>query len=444
MASCSDTYPSRMRTTAHPRSESWCHESCDTDFPESVRKTTRHLLPVRVSRTADHRQRNLLYNQHHRDWDLRLAELAFATRMTVNRSTGFTSAFLNLGREAPFPVENALGLRDGATRPPYSRFAEDLRSRLDDAARTARENLDVARLDQARQYNRGRRNLNYSVGDFVLRRTHPLSDASRAFAASLADRWDGPFKMQRRSVPGTRRQTARTREPFIPPHRPASHSRPAQNTLRVTGSASVRQHSVATWTVVSHDMPVSWASRSRWTAQPRPLHGDDLSRTSAPFRGLILSERHPADPLQPLTAEERRLLCPVCEVPEVHRTTHRRGPLHQARTEAARTATDVNSALATLRRLRPELLTETHPPQAPVVPQAPRPPPNAEDILLDLPEDYCLYNLLRGGGSVGYLIRRYGARSAPATARGRGRRTSYKSGGLVKTGVIFAWLCLDG
>ncbi|XP_064471300.1 uncharacterized protein LOC135385741 [Ornithodoros turicata] len=133
-------------------------------------------------------------SQHHRDWDLRLTELAFATRTTVNRSTGFTPAFLNLGREAPFPVENALGLWDGSTQPPYSRYAEDLQSRLDVAARTARENLDVARLDQARQYNRGRRNLTYSVGDLVLRRTHPLSDASRGFAASLADRWDGPFE----------------------------------------------------------------------------------------------------------------------------------------------------------------------------------------------------------------------------------------------------------
>ncbi|XP_064485115.1 uncharacterized protein LOC135397436 [Ornithodoros turicata] len=113
-----------------------------------------------------------IMDQLHRDWDLRLAELAFATRTTVNRSTGFTPAFLNFGGEAPFPVENALRLRDGSTRPLY-RFAEDLRSRLDVAARTARENLDVERLDQARQYNRGRRNLTYSVGELVLRRTHP-------------------------------------------------------------------------------------------------------------------------------------------------------------------------------------------------------------------------------------------------------------------------------
>ncbi|XP_064462453.1 uncharacterized protein LOC135373109 [Ornithodoros turicata] len=155
----------------------------------------RHLLPVRVSRSADHWQRNLLYNQHYRDWDLHQTELAFATRTTVNRSTGFTPAFLNLGREAPFPVENALDLRDGSTQSPYSRYAEDFQSRRDVAARTARENLDVARLDQARQYNRGRRNLTYSVGDLVLRRTHPLSDAPRGFAASLADRWNGPFEV---------------------------------------------------------------------------------------------------------------------------------------------------------------------------------------------------------------------------------------------------------
>ncbi|XP_064486056.1 uncharacterized protein LOC135398602 [Ornithodoros turicata] len=134
-------------------------------------------------------------SQHHRDWDLRLTELAFATRTTVNRSTGFTPAFLNLGREAPSPVENVLGLWDGSTQPPYSRYPEDLQSRLDVAARMARENLDVARMDQARQSNRGRRNLTYSVGDLVLRRTHPLSDASRGFAASLADRWDGTFEV---------------------------------------------------------------------------------------------------------------------------------------------------------------------------------------------------------------------------------------------------------
>ncbi|XP_064464311.1 uncharacterized protein LOC135375564 [Ornithodoros turicata] len=134
-------------------------------------------------------------SQNHRDWDIRLAELAFATWTTVNRSTGFTSAFLNLGRQAPFPVENARRLRDGCTRPPYSRFAEDLRSRLNDAAWAARENLDVTQLDQARQYNRGRRNLTYSVGDLVLPWIHPLSDAARGFPASLADRWDGPHEV---------------------------------------------------------------------------------------------------------------------------------------------------------------------------------------------------------------------------------------------------------
>ncbi|XP_064477719.1 uncharacterized protein LOC135391395 [Ornithodoros turicata] len=134
--------------------------------------------------------------------------------------------------------------------------------------------------------------------------------------------------------------------------------------------------SVATWTIIHNGQPVSWASRSRWNNQPRPL---------APFLGPTLAERHPSDPLQPLTAEERRLLCPVCLVSEVHRTTHRRGSLHQARTEAARATNDVNAALATIRRLRPELLADpglltAH---GPAPPPGPPPPPAPEEDLLD-------------------------------------------------------------
>ncbi|XP_064467902.1 uncharacterized protein LOC135378746 [Ornithodoros turicata] len=144
-----------------------------------------------------------------------------------------------------------------------------------------------------------------------------------------------------------------------------------------------QHHSVATWTVVSHGQPVSWASRTRWAHQPRPLRGDDPTQTPAPFRGLTLTDRHPADPLQPLTAEEKRILCPLCLVPDLHRPTHRRGPLHQARTEAARTANDVTTALSTLRRLRPELLVETRPPPPP----PPAPSSAMDDAVLDLSDD---------------------------------------------------------
>ncbi|XP_064479144.1 uncharacterized protein LOC135392358 [Ornithodoros turicata] len=68
-------------------------------------------ITERVNRNLKMMLVALLVSQHHRDWDLHMAELPFATRTTVKRSTGFTPASLNLGREAPFPVENALRLR---------------------------------------------------------------------------------------------------------------------------------------------------------------------------------------------------------------------------------------------------------------------------------------------------------------------------------------------
>lgn len=54
-------------------------------------------------------------------------------------------------------------------------------------------NLDVARLQQTAQYDKGRRGPQFEVGDLVRKRNHPFSDAARGFAASMAQRWDGPY-----------------------------------------------------------------------------------------------------------------------------------------------------------------------------------------------------------------------------------------------------------
>lgn len=130
-------------------------------------------------------------------------------------------------------------------------------------------------------------------------------------------------------------------------------------------SARPRHRTVATWTIVSSGQPVPWASRSRWASQPRPLRGADPSSVPPPFRGATLDDRHPADPLQPFTEEERQGLCATCGVPVIHRSTHLRGPLHRVRTDMARTARarttsiteyDLAAAVALIQRHRPELL----------------------------------------------------------------------------------------
>lgn len=134
----------------------------------------------------------------HKDWDANISELGFATRTTVNRSTGLTPAYINLGKELTYPLENGFRETGQAHPRPISRYAADLRSRLGDALRTARENLEAARLEQAAQYDKTHRHLVYAVGDLVLRRTHPLSSAAHGFAASLAHRWEGPYRVTAR------------------------------------------------------------------------------------------------------------------------------------------------------------------------------------------------------------------------------------------------------
>ncbi|KAM7298068.1 uncharacterized protein ISCGN_018697 [Ixodes scapularis] len=133
----------------------------------------------------------------HKDWDANISELGFATRTTVNRSNGLTPAYLNLGKELTYPLGNGF-LECGQADPhTISRYGLELRGRLGDALRTARENLDAARLEQAAQYDKTHRHLVYAVGNLVLRRTHPLSNAAKGFAASLAHRWRDQYRPSR-------------------------------------------------------------------------------------------------------------------------------------------------------------------------------------------------------------------------------------------------------
>lgn len=154
-------------------------------------RVNRNLKMMLISHTA-----------RHKDWDAKLDEMAFATRTTINRSTGFTPARLNFGKELTFPMENTFSYTDVAQNGrPYAQFAQDVHHRLLSAVHEARETLDVARLQQAAQYDKGRRDVQFQVGDLVLRRTHPLSNASKGFAASLANRWDGPFRITEKVSP---------------------------------------------------------------------------------------------------------------------------------------------------------------------------------------------------------------------------------------------------
>ncbi|KAM7285215.1 uncharacterized protein ISCGN_032173 [Ixodes scapularis] len=164
------------------------------------KRTTPYHPQANITERVNRNLKSMLIalTERHRDWDEHIVEIGFAIRTSVNRSTGFTPAFLNLGKELPSPLENGLRNSDGASGRPLSTYAAGLKSRLTGALHDARENLDAARIEQAAQYDKNHRHLEYNVGDLVLRRMHPLSNAACGFAASLAPKWDGRYEVSTR------------------------------------------------------------------------------------------------------------------------------------------------------------------------------------------------------------------------------------------------------
>jgi hypothetical protein len=59
-------------------------------------------------------------------------------------------------------------------------------------------NCRRARIHQAKYYNQGRRPAELKVGDWVLRRSHTLSDAAKGVASSLSHLYEGSFRLSRK------------------------------------------------------------------------------------------------------------------------------------------------------------------------------------------------------------------------------------------------------
>ncbi len=62
-------------------------------------------------------------------------------------------------------------------------------------------NLEKARKRQKQNYDKGRREGNFTENDRVWLRTHPYSKADKSFSAKLAPRWKGPYRVTRRVGP---------------------------------------------------------------------------------------------------------------------------------------------------------------------------------------------------------------------------------------------------
>lgn len=127
----------------------------------------------------------------HRTWDVNIHKVQFAMNTAVNDSTKFTPFMLVHGRQA---------ITDGSIYKDFQDIDELIfKPRVDyvaslsplrDIFSKVRESLKKAHEQNAKYYNRRRRDVSFEVGDYVWKRTYKLSSGPNKFAAKLAPKYE--------------------------------------------------------------------------------------------------------------------------------------------------------------------------------------------------------------------------------------------------------------
>jgi len=123
-----------------------------------------------------------------KDWDKFTSEISFALRSAVNDSTGFSPAYLNLGRELRMPIDNLCQIENSACK-----SEENFSQRMLQIQELAKTTIIESQKKYMKYYNEKRKESHFKVGDLVLLKIHKLSDASKGFTAALSLKYEGPF-----------------------------------------------------------------------------------------------------------------------------------------------------------------------------------------------------------------------------------------------------------
>jgi len=125
--------------------------------------------------------------RNHRSWDEHLPELQFAYNSARHEATGYSPAYLNLGRELIAP----------AARPGIPPLLDMTRRHLEEAFELVRISMARAFQTQQRHYDLRRRQWKPKVGEWVWKRDYQLSNKAIAQNAKLGPKFRGPLEVRR-------------------------------------------------------------------------------------------------------------------------------------------------------------------------------------------------------------------------------------------------------
>ena len=137
----------------------------------------------------------------HREWDIHLQKFALTLRTMVRESLGCSSDILNLGRHIRLPIDREFELKSTKNLT-AEEIAEWLPVKLRELRKFVLKNINIAHKNYKKYYDRKRRPSPFKVGDYILLRTHTLSDADAGITKKFSKRWCGPFKLIKEVTPG--------------------------------------------------------------------------------------------------------------------------------------------------------------------------------------------------------------------------------------------------
>ena len=185
------------------------HTDQGRNFESTLIKDLCSLLGIEKSRTSPYHpqsdglverfNRTLLNmlctaaNNHGQDWDVMLPNLLMAYRSSVHATTKFTPFQMLFGRQIKLPVDLMFGTPETEGITCQSQYVNDLRLRLENCYRMARENISLEQLRQKSQYDKKQAGSVFQIGDLVWL-YNPVKKTNRG-SRKLYRPWQGPFKI---------------------------------------------------------------------------------------------------------------------------------------------------------------------------------------------------------------------------------------------------------